>query len=239
VGLYLSAYWEDPKGPDALISTLRGLASLFIVTGAVSILWDLRGRRALTNEVLSAAQLSSEVRVAGLCRVAPRYLDVEWEQHMASAQHVDLFFAYARTWRATHASELMRLVQRDGTRLRVVLPDLANTDLMRLLAQKFRYTVDQLTEAIRDAESDFANYAQQASERSEVELRRTGEFPVFTYYRFDRTCVAVLYAQAPGRTNVPAFECEQGGSLYAFFRDQFDELWDQSVRPSDAPATIP
>lgn len=54
---------------------------------------------------------------------------------------------------------------------------------------------------------------------------------MFTYYRLDRVCIAVLYSQAPGRTDVPTFECEQGGTLYGFFRDQFEALWDDSVRP--------
>jgi hypothetical protein len=61
-------------------------------------------------------------------------------------------------------------------------------------------------------------------------VRRTSEFPVFSYYRVDRRCFGVLYGQAPGRTDVPTFECEQGGSLSTFFRDQFEKLWVESVR---------
>jgi hypothetical protein len=192
------------------------------------VFWDLLGRRALTNELLVAAELSSDITTAGLKRIATRYLDVEWDELIDGANHVDVFFAYARTWRATHATPLRHLVERGGTRLRVILPDRENAALMEALSAKFRYTVPELAGLIESAESDIDNLAQQAAASSTVELRRTSEFPVYTYYRFDRVSFVVFYSQAPGRVDVPAFECEQGGSLAGFFRGQFESLWDQS-----------
>jgi hypothetical protein len=160
----------------------------------------------------------------------PRYLEVDWDSLLESARHVDLFFAYARTWRTVHATALRRLVEQDGIRLRVVLPDRDNEALIALLAAKFRYTAADLIRQVDDAESDFANLRRQAGPQATVEVRRTSEFPVFSYYRVDRRCFGVLYGQAPGRTDVPTFECEQGGSLSTFFRDQFEKLWVESVR---------
>jgi hypothetical protein len=230
--LYVSASHEGPHGPSAFDTALREAGALLFVTGVLGVFWDLLGRRALTSELLSAAELSSDITTAGLKRIATHYLDVEWDKLLDGANHVDLFFSYARTWRATHATPLRHLVARDGTRLRVILPDRENAPLMEQLAAKFRYSVAELARHIEDAEIDIANLRQQAATGATVELRRTTEFPVYTYYRFDRVCFVVLYSQAPGRVDVPAFECEQGGSLSGFFRGQFEALWgDSSVRP--------
>lgn len=230
--LFVSALWEG-EGPASVVATVRELGALFIVTGAVSILWDLRGRRVLTDEVLAAARLSTEVQDAGIRRIAKRYLRVDWEMLLDSGQRVDLFFTYAQTWRATHATDLRQLVQRDGARLRVVLPDPDDTALVVQLAAKFRYEPEELRRRINGAKTDFENLKQQACKGAKVELRLTHEFPVYTYYRVDRTSVVVLYAQAPGRfPEVPTFEMEYGGSLYRFFDEQFEALWDTAA-PSD------
>jgi hypothetical protein len=230
--LYLSHELEGHKGPNPGDTTLREVGALLVVTGVLSVFWELRGRRALTNEVLSAAELSSDITTAGLKRIATHYLDVEWDGLLNEANHVDLFFTYARTWRNTHAAGLRRLVAREGTRLRVILPDRENPALMAQLAAKFSYTTSELQDHIDNAESDFANLSRQAVAGATVELRRTAEFPVFSYYRLDRRCFSVLYSQAPGRVEIPTFECEQGGTLASFFRDQFDKLWGSaSVRP--------
>jgi hypothetical protein len=231
LALYLSGVWEGPNRASPVDATVREIGALLFVTGALSVFWDLRGRRALMGELLAAADLSSDIANAGLKRIARRYLDVEWDQLLDGAAHVDLFFAYARTWRATHAMALRRLAERDGTRLRVILPDKNNTALIDQLAAKFRYSADQLIQHITEAESDFDNLRTQANGHGTVEIRLTREFPVYTYYRLDRRCIVVLYSQAPGRVDIPAFECDQGGSLSAFFRDQFEKLWKEaSVR---------
>jgi hypothetical protein len=222
--LYLSAEWEGRHGLGPVDVTIREVGALLLVTGALGVFWDLRGRRALMGELLAVSDLSSDIANTGLKRIARRYLDIEWDELLDGAAHVDLFFAYGRTWRATHATALRRLVEREGTRLRVILPDRTDTALLDQLAAKFRYTRAQLIQHITEAESDFANLRTQADGKGTVETRLTREFPIYTYYRLDRRCVVVLYSQAPGRVDVPAFECDQSGSLSAFFRDQFEKL---------------
>jgi hypothetical protein len=223
--LWLSAHLAHAGTENAVETTVREAGALLLVTGALSVLWDLLGRRALTDELMAAANLASNISESGLKQVARPYLDADWNEMLASATQVDLFFAYAQTWRNAHATALRGLVGRGGTRLRVILPDRDDDALMRQLAVKFRYPVPKLRGHIEDAESDVENLRRQASSQAMVELKHASEFPVFTYYRFDRTCIVALYAQAPGRVDVPTLECAQGGSLYAFFRDQFEALW--------------
>jgi hypothetical protein len=231
--LWLSEALRAPSGASPLETTIEQAGALLFVTGALTVVWDLRGRRVLTEEVLAAASLSTDVTAAGLRRVVSRYHEFGWDEELDRASEVDLFFAYARTWRMAHATALRHLVSRRGTRLRVVLPDRDSSELMDRLAAKFGYAVEELQEHIRDAERDFANLRQQALEESVVQVRLTQEFPVFTYYRFDGACVGFLYAQARGRTDVPGFYCERSGALGRFFSDQFEGLWGSSVRPKE------
>jgi hypothetical protein len=217
----------------AFDAVVHDLGALLIATGALSVLWDLLGRRALTDEVLVAADLSGDVRAANLRKVAGRYLAVPWEDYLARATEVDLFFAYASTWRATHDAALRALVGRKGARVRIVLPDLADEPLVMGLAAKFRYTPAQVRDRIAQAEEELSAIGAQASAGSTLQIRRAREFPVYTYYRFGDVAVTVLYAQAAGRTDVPTLVYERGGSLYDFFTEQFDRLWkDASIRPA-------
>ena len=216
---------------DALDGTIREVGALLVASGVLSVFWELLARRALTGELLDAAKLSADVTNAGLRRIASHYLDVEWDDLLDGATHVDLFFVYARTWRGANATPLRSLAHRDGARLRVVVPDLSNTALVAQLAAKFRSSPEDVVRNVEEAESDIANLHRQSGGRCQVELCRTSEFPVYTYYRFDRSCFVVFYSQAPGRVEVPAFQCEQGGWLSTFFRGQFETLWEgASVR---------
>jgi hypothetical protein len=234
----LANWSSEPTGASWLEATLNDLGALLVVSGTLTVLWELLGRRALTDEVLAAANLSSDVTAANLQRVSTRYLiDAEWNALFSSARNVDLFFAYAQTWRNSHATALRGLVARPDVRLRVVLPDPTEDRLMALLAAKFGYEAADLQTKIQGALRDFENLAQQAHSSASVNVRLTNQFPVYTYYRFDHQALVVLYSQVVGRADMPMFQFEKGGTLYRHFESQFETLWDRSV-PSDNEPSI-
>jgi hypothetical protein len=61
VALYFSAKLEGPHGPSAWDSVLREAGALSLVTATLTIAWNLRGRRQLTQEVLEAADISEDI----------------------------------------------------------------------------------------------------------------------------------------------------------------------------------
>lgn len=220
--------------PDWVTDPLREMGALLFVTSTLTLVWDLRGRRLLTEEVMASAGLASEIRQAGLLHVTDSYLaDVEWSSLLKSAAEVDLFFSYASTWRNTHATDLRSLVARKNTRLRVVLPDPTDPALMKELAGRYDYTKVALVDRVNEAINDFGVMSQAAHESSRVDVRLTRRAPVFSYYRFDRTTISVLYAQVPGRTPVPTFVSEKGGRLSEFFDSQFTTLWESATQVSE------
>jgi hypothetical protein len=197
--LYLSATWEGPHGPSPWDSILREAGALLFVTATLSVVWDLRGRRQLTNEVLSAAGLSKAITDAGLTDLTTHYAEIDWNGLLNRATHVDLFFSYAATWRAYHDAALRRLVKCEGARLRVILPDHEDEGQVTQLAARFGASDNEIIQKIKDAEQAFAALFGESDERATVELRVTRAFPVFTYYRFDGRCIGVLYSQAGER----------------------------------------
>ncbi len=229
--LYLSAEWTGANGPSAWDSVLREGGALLFVTATLSAVWDLRGRRQLTNEVLSAAGLSKAITDAGLTELTTHYAEIDWNGLLNRASHVDLFFAYAATWRAYHDAALRRLVTREGVRLRVILPDREDKAQVGQLAARFGTSGEEIVQKIKDAEDAFGVLSRESDQHASVKVRVTRIFPVFTYYRFDGRCIGVLYSQAGERVEVPAFECQHGGTLHKFFSDQFTALWnDASAR---------
>jgi hypothetical protein len=182
-----------------------------------------KGRRRQSR--LPAAKLPAGVKDAGLTRLAAHYAEIDWNGLLNQATHVDLFFAYASQWRNNHNEALRNLVKREGAHLRVILPDRENEAQVAQLAARFSASPAEIVRKISDAERAFADLSRDRGPRATVELRRTGAFPVFTYYRFDHRCIGVLYTQVSKRVRVPAFECERGGTLHTFFSDQFSVLW--------------
>jgi hypothetical protein len=174
---------------------------------------------------LPAAKLPAGVEDAGLTRLAAHYAEIDWNGLLNQASHVDLFFAYAWAWRNNHKEALRNLVKREGTHLRVILPDRENDAQVAQLAARFSASPAEIVQRIAHAEQAFAALSRDRGPRTTVELRCTSAFPVFTYYRFDRRCVGVFYTQVNKRVLVPAFECERGGTLHTFFSDQFSVLW--------------
>jgi hypothetical protein len=226
--LIVAAQLTGPKGPTALETVIQEIGALLLVTGALSVMWDVVGRRRFTAEVLEAANLSSDVRTAKLAQLTDNYHDIAWDDLLNGATQVDLFFAYARTWRNTHITALRRLTERQGTSTRVVLPNPNNDELMVQLGRKFAKTEDELRDLVCEAVTEFEAVSALHGAGSTLELRFSDEFPVFTYYRFDRTAVVVMYAQAPGRADTPTIAFEEGGMLAGFFNEQFKRLWESA-----------
>jgi hypothetical protein len=182
-----------------------------------------KGRRRQSR--LPVVNLPAGIKDAGLTRLAAHYAEIDWNGLLNQATHVDLFFAYASQWRTNHNEALRSLAKREGTHLRVILPDRENEAQVAQLAARFSASPAEIVQRISDAERTFAGLSRDSGPRATVELRCTSAFPVFTYYRFDHRCIGVLYTQVNKRMRVPAFECERGGTLHTFFSDQFSVLW--------------
>jgi hypothetical protein len=222
--LYLGGLDLPWEGVKAL---LNNLGSAFIVSVALTLLWELWGRRAFSREILETARTATEIEAAGLVRVGTNYVeDPDWEELFRNVRKLDVFVSYARTWRNAQMSRLTQLASRNDARIRVFLPDPTDTATIAHLADRFSMDEGELVAAIKQAKKEFSDLAQPGGAKVEV-YYRPGDI-VFSCYRFDTTAIIVLYSHSRRRSQVPTLVCRDGGSLYQFIRDELRAIESQS-----------
>jgi len=198
------------------------IASFIFVTGLISMLWELFGKRALVAEVFETARISERVRGAGLLDVSADFMsDVDWAELFTSARHIDIFFAYGGTWRGAHIDRLRARLRQSGTRLRVILPDPDDADVMAELTR--RGMVDVETK-IRESMHDFELLANAADAKGIVEIWTLARSPLYSYYRFDDRVLAAPYRHRAGRGAVPATIIRHGSDLFRFYEEDVEAM---------------
>jgi hypothetical protein len=187
---------------------------------------------AIAGEVFAIARVGTDVRNAALTRIGTSYLDdVDWEGYFATVEKLDIFVAYAGTWRGTNYQRLMRVAAQPTSRIRVFLPNPHDSELVSRLAQRFAMTEADVQTRIRTARAEFAGLQQAGG--GEVRVHYHSGDPLFSCYRFDRTAILTLYSHTRTRTNVPTIVCRDGGTLYDFVREELRAIEDQSRLADD------
>ncbi|MHA1280759.1 MAG: hypothetical protein ACTSQ8_26730 [Candidatus Helarchaeota archaeon] len=199
-------------------------ASLF-VPATITLIWELKAKRLFLDEILVKTQVSRDVALAGLLKITNRFHDdIEWRKYIEKSSKIDIFFAYGRTWRGTHEEHLKTAIRNNKARIRIVLPDPNNKDIVSDLTRRF--DIDK-EEDLKGRIEDAVNYFKKLKaehEGSSVELWFLPKSPVFSFYRFDHIGILATYKHQKGRGNVPTFVFEQGGTLYDFIRQEFDAM---------------
>lgn len=208
-----------------LQTTANQLGGLLITTGGLTLLWDLRGKRDLMEEVLDKVGIASDIKAAGLSRVTMNWLDIPWDQLFAKAQHIEVFIAYGSSWRKVHWSKIEAFAKVKEHSLRMYLPDPGDEPTMRILAQRFDYTPEKVKGNIIETAIEMARLG----ERSPADIRiyyRAGD-PTYTVYRFDERILVTLYSHRRERGDVPALLMTDG-TLHDFFVNDLKYIQRQS-----------
>lgn len=228
VGLWLLYYsrdndwWKDSQGWQ---SFLQEVGSALLVTGLLTTVWDVYGKRAFLDEILAKAQISTEIKISGLVKVTENFNDISWKSYLQTVEKLDLLFVYARSWRQINVDSLRAVVARRGTRIRVMLPDPEDDITITSIARRFGWTNEKLLGLIRESEEFYAGLQDIAiANGSIVEVWFLPGVPQFTFYRFDRVIVFAFNSHRREMVPVSTFACEMGGTLYKFIREEFDAM---------------
>lgn len=237
VGVYLlylggeeTRFWKSHAAWRTLFEQLGGL---LIVTSGLSILWELLGKRAFAKEVLESTRMVTEIDSSGIKRITNQFYDESmWEECFKGAEKLDIFVAYASTWRNRYISQLQELARKPKGRIRIYLTDPEDDATLATLAQRFSTSPESLKEKIRDTKEAFE--ALRVPDGGTVEVFYWTGDRVFTFYRFDSQAVLALYQHNRLRSpSLPTLVCENGGSVFQFI---YDEL--VSIRKASRPATL-
>lgn len=223
-----SPWWEGQPTWQAFLSQLGGL---LVVTGGLSLLWDLKGRRAFANEVLAKAQVGADIRSSGLQRVSMQWLsDVDWQQLFSNSREIEVFLSYGTSWRNVHWPSIEQFSQKKSNKFRIYLPDPEDATSVGVLARRYGSTHDKLRANIIDAAEAYSTL-QKIDNGADVRIYYRRGDPTFACYRFDDEIVVTLYSHKRTRGEVPTFVCGRG-SLFTFFAHELVEIRAQSVEQS-------
>lgn len=222
--LFLADNWGWLISNPSFQSIARELGGLLIASVALSLVWELVAKRAFLAELMAKARLAEEVRTAGLITL-PRdfYRDVDWSELFRKVRDLDVFYAYGETWRHSNMADLRALSQRNGAKVRVVLPDPDNDATMSELARRFDITADESTTRVRDATKEFIEiFGENGHSKVNFSLWYVPFSPLFSFYRFDSIVILTLYNHRQIRGDILMFVGGEGGRIYEAVMNDFE-----------------
>lgn len=220
--------WSNNPWPDdtkVWQTTVAQLGGLFVTTGGLGVLWDLRGKRDIMDEVLEKTRLSSDIGAAGLDRVTMNWLDVPWEDLFARANQIEVFISYGSSWRKIHWSKIQTFAKDSKHSLRLYLPDPEDDATMRILGQRYSYTPEKIIEHVRETAYEFAKLGSMSP--ADIRIYYRAGDPCYTSYRFDDQVLVTLYSHKRERGEVPTMLIKKG-SFGKFFAEDLGYIHDQS-----------
>jgi hypothetical protein len=227
------SWWATHKSTQIVI---RQVGSLLFVSVAINIIWSLVGKRAFLNEILEKAQIPRDIYSSGIIKVYSSFQrELNWSEHFEKAQNLDIFFAYANTWRNNNREHLTKVAANKRASIRVILPDPDNEQIVGELSRRFNKSPEYIKENIRDASAYFSGLVPRMG-GAKVEVKVKPIAPQHTFYVFDDTGILALYNHARGREPVPTFVFRRGGTIYGFLRAEFDGMWESEGDKGEAAA---
>ncbi|WP_150241402.1 hypothetical protein [Nocardiopsis quinghaiensis] len=225
--LYLGSierFWIGRDGVQALVNQL---GSILVVSVSLALIWELLGKRAFAREIFENSRAMGDIEASGIQSIGTDYVsDPDWGELFRGVRELDIFVAYARTWRNSHLERLRDLAQVKGARIRVILPDPECSETVSTLARRFDMTEGDLRSAIEEARRDFIGLRNPEGAEVQVYYRK-GDL-VFSLYRFDARAVVTLYSHSQRRGQVPNVVCKSSGTIYSFVVDEFNGVLEQS-----------
>jgi len=222
IGLLYWSKLDAMKKYPAAQAVIRDLGGLFVVSIAITLIWELCAKRAFSDELLTKANISQQISRSGLIHLVHNPHEINWKDYIESSKNIELFFTYGKNWRSTHENELHEFAMRQGTELRVVLPNPENDYLLDELTMKYDKTIDELRNRILSARKDYSKI--RVKYNANISIWYTNLTPIFTLYKFDKVAVISLQSYENRKGGVPHLVAKKGGSLYAFINRQFQSF---------------
>ena len=201
------------------------LSSVLIVAAIINFVWELQVKRSFADEILAKVGVGQQIRKAGIVSFTANFnYNIEWDQLFRTSRHLDIFFAYGRTWRRTHREELLTFLRRDDAKIRVVLPDPDHESTVEQLATLFRSTKDRVRDDIRQAAIFFEeldNY-----QNRKVSIWLLPAIPQYSFYILEHFAVIAFSSHQHAPVNVPAWVIEKPSDLYNFVEAEFIAMTD-------------
>ena len=210
-----------------LKAVIANLGGLLVATISIATLWELFSKRAFLDELLAKAGLAEDIRTLGLVGLSVNPLrGTDFPKLIRTTTRLDIFVCYANTWRATHEEDLRALARKQNVRVRLLVPNPENKEIMKELAHRFgSASPEVLAEKINVAISEMKSiFSTSGNATAKFSVWIHDENPVTSFYLFDNVAVVTLYKHARGRGNVPTFVAERGGTLFNYVQAEVEAM---------------
>ncbi len=141
IGIALLAFSEKLKFEDGSFwvkSLMSNVGALLIASVSIASLWELFSKRAFLDELLEKTGLVEDIRTVGVTGISLEAIrGPDFARLIRSSERLDIFVCYANTWRATFEQDLREMAKKRNCRIRLIVPDPDNEDIMRDLAKRF------------------------------------------------------------------------------------------------------
>ncbi|HYC31573.1 MAG TPA: hypothetical protein VEB59_04745 [Gemmatimonadales bacterium] len=163
----------------------------------------------------SPDSLAGLVQVGAFTVFVPRF-----EELIATATRMQLFFIHSRRWRENHDSAIKAFLARPDTSLEVFLPDLENHELLYSLEKHFD-DGPLIPALVADA---YRYFSRLGRDSRRVEIWLFGRYPTYSFYGFDERAIIALYSNSTAKKELPAFEIQRDGFFGRFLAEDIEDL---------------
>lgn len=228
--LVLSNYLQEHGAQSIWVSIVRDLASLFIGSMVLSIIWEFYTKRSLMEEFFYSNNISHDIGKTGLMNITDRWNGViDWPSELNQTNNLCIFFIYGSTWLKTNNSYLKRFAQNPRNKAVFILPNPNHRLIMESLAFRLetsegRLTLEAMSDKINESIQEIkAIYKSEPEQRLEIYIVDT--IPVYSYYELDNKVIIAFYKHKKCRDDVPHIVFNKSGTLFGYFsKDIFDML---------------
>lgn len=225
--LILSETLFFAEGSLWIKSVMSNFGALLIASVSIAALWELFSKRAFLDELLAKTGLAEDIRNVGVTGISLNPVrGPDFSKIIKSSVRLDMFVCYANTWRATFEEDLRFMAAKKNCRVRLIVPDPDNLEIMKDLAKRFNANdAETMQGRVKQAVADYkALFVSVANPTLDFSVWIHDETPVSSFYRFDRCAVVTLYKHAKGRGSAPTLVAERGGSLYGYVEGEIDSM---------------
>ncbi|MBL8080303.1 MAG: hypothetical protein JNM55_20200 [Anaerolineales bacterium] len=215
-------FWTQHLGVQKLIETL---GSTLIVTGLISVAWDLFGKRAFAEEILATISMSRALISAGILQIAPSFQsrEINWDNLFEKASEVDVLFYGSSMWRTQNYKNIRELLQRSRTKLRILIPDPKDHKTMLESAGRFKMSVEDQVQYINKTINFFRELSSEFP-KAKIQVWVMKKSPLVSIFRFDDVAVITFYSHLGYVESIPTIICSKGGEIYKFVLNELDGL---------------
>lgn len=227
VFLWLSEtkWLADSPAAKGLFGQLGGL---LLASVAIAFIWEFFSKRALMEEMLDKAQIAQDVHRSGLDAISLFPLKaVDYTRLIKESMKIDIQVSYGGSWRTQNEWELREFAKRSGARIRVILSNPDNNQLLAELARRYGKSNEQIAHLIREAVDDYKRIFS-VKGGAKLEIWVHDKPPVYSCFRFDNKIVITTYRYQEGRGQVPTLVCSRGGEYFDFFKGEIEHFFEST-----------